>query len=203
MVELALFPLQSVLLPSMPLGLQVFEPRYLRLLEDIGQAGDRFGVVMITRGSEVGGDDQRANVGTVAHIQRRQMADNGRWLVEAIGVDRFVVQSWLPDDPYPRAEVELVPHTVDGAGTAAMEHARLHFQDVVTFAGEQGVDTAQIVLADNSVTALYQMAAMVPIADFDRYQVLAAPSLAEAAEMLGEAIRGAVEILRAKFDGSL
>ncbi len=54
---LPLFPLGTVLLPGAPLPLQVFEPRYVSLLEDLTrQPPERrsFGVLTIRQGHEVG-----------------------------------------------------------------------------------------------------------------------------------------------------
>ena len=58
--ELAIFPLGSVLFPGMPLPLRVFEPRYVAMIASVlGNAEREFGVVLIERGSEVGGGDVR------------------------------------------------------------------------------------------------------------------------------------------------
>ena len=56
-----MFPLGAVLLPGEVLPLQVFEPRYRALVQDCFAApdGPRFGVVLIARGHEVGGGDER------------------------------------------------------------------------------------------------------------------------------------------------
>ena len=73
-----MFPLGSVVVPHMLLPLHVFEPRYRILFEELvgelprpdDQASlgsePRFGVTMIERGSEVGGGEVRAAVGTLA-----------------------------------------------------------------------------------------------------------------------------------------
>ena len=101
-----MFPLGSVLVPSMVLPLHVFEPRYLALVKDC-LAGDReFGVTLIERGSEVGGGDIRAMAGTMAEIVRSEEYDDGRWGLVAVGVRRIRVLGWRPDAPYPVAEVE-------------------------------------------------------------------------------------------------
>ena len=68
-----------------------------------------FGVVLITRGSEVGGGDQRVDVGTVARIANVAELDDGRMLVVATGVRRIRVEEWLPEEPFPLAVVEDVP----------------------------------------------------------------------------------------------
>ena len=67
----AMFPLGTVLLPGGVLPLQVFEPRYRQMVRDLLADDSRppeFGVVMIERGSEVGGGDARSTVGTLAQI---------------------------------------------------------------------------------------------------------------------------------------
>ena len=102
---LAMFPLSAVLFPGMELPLHVFEPRY-RELTDHCLAGDgQFGVVLIARGSEVGGGDQRFAVGTVAQIADASRFDDGRWALLVHGTRRIAVTEWWPDAPYPRAVV--------------------------------------------------------------------------------------------------
>ena len=69
MTRMAMFPLGTVLLPTGILPLHVFELRYRRMIEECLAADTpEFGVVMIERGREVGGGDQRSHVGTVARI---------------------------------------------------------------------------------------------------------------------------------------
>ena len=59
MPDLPIFPLQSVLLPGMPVVLRIFEPRYLFMFERVLEGSGEFGVVLIERGPEVGGGDRR------------------------------------------------------------------------------------------------------------------------------------------------
>jgi Lon protease-like protein len=59
--DIPMFPLGSVLFPAMPLGLRVFEPRYLQMLQDVMPDGPaEFGVVLIERGQEVSGRSRRS-----------------------------------------------------------------------------------------------------------------------------------------------
>jgi Lon protease-like protein len=105
-MELPMFPLGNVLLPSTLISLHIFEDRY-RALARHCMAGDRrLGVVLIERGSEVGGGDVRFDVGTRAVIADAVELDDGRWVMILAGEDRVRVRRWLPDDPFPRAEVE-------------------------------------------------------------------------------------------------
>ncbi len=107
--EIAMFPLGSVLFTSMVMPLHLFEPRYLALADDV-LAGDReFGVVLIERGHEVGGGEQRSMVGTVARVVEEHRFDDGRWALGSVGTRRIRVVEWLEDDPYPRAMVVDLP----------------------------------------------------------------------------------------------
>ena len=54
MSELPLFPLQTVLLPGGLLALRVFEPRYVDMVARCLRGANRFGVVAIREGAEVG-----------------------------------------------------------------------------------------------------------------------------------------------------
>src|SRR5262245_7927664 len=113
-----MFPLGSVLVPGMLLPLQVFEPRYHALVRDCVAGDGEFGVVLIERGSEVGGGDVRTCLGTVAHILRVEQLPDGRLALAAVGTRRLRVTAWLEDDPYPRAEVEDWPDDPDDPAAA-------------------------------------------------------------------------------------
>jgi Lon protease-like protein len=52
--ELPLFPLQTVLFPDGLLALRVFEPRYVDMVARCLRGANRFGVVAIRQGAEVG-----------------------------------------------------------------------------------------------------------------------------------------------------
>ena len=114
-----MFPLSSVLYPGAPLPLHVFEPRYQQLIADVMTSNREFGVVLIARGSEVGGGDQRVSTGTVAQIEGLSEIDGGQFALLARGVQRLTVLQWLDDDPYPRAQVERLPEEL---GVATAQH---------------------------------------------------------------------------------
>jgi len=107
---IAMFPLGRPCLPGELLPLRIFEPRYLSMLRDLLATPDpQFGVVLIDRGSEVGGRDVRRSIGTsVAVVSIEEVAPNQFGLV-VIGRERIRVLQWLDDDPYPRALVEDWP----------------------------------------------------------------------------------------------
>ncbi len=103
--RLPMFPVSGVLFPFGSMRLHVFEPRYRAMTRDCLAADRRFGVVLIERGSEVGGGDQRSLVGTRAEITRAAELADGRWMLEVRGESVIKVDQWLPEDPYPVARV--------------------------------------------------------------------------------------------------
>ena len=103
--RLPMFPLSAVLFPHATMPLHVFEPRYRALMHDCLQGDPRFGVVLIERGSEVGGGDQRTALGTRGVITRAAELADGRWVLEVRGEAVIAVEEWLPDAPYPLARV--------------------------------------------------------------------------------------------------
>lgn len=107
-MELPLFPLHTVLFPGRPLPLHIFEPRYRQLLSDSLAADQRFGVVAIRHGHEVGGGAETFDVGTLAEIESVTELPDGRSDIIARGVQRFRVLGSLDGAPYPRADVELL-----------------------------------------------------------------------------------------------
>jgi len=133
-----MFPLSSVLFPGAELPLHVFEPRYRELVADCLDGDGEFGVVLIARGSEVGGGDERFGVGTVAHIVSASPLADGRWALLAVGTRRFAVEHWLDDDPYPRAVVcDMAGGPVPG-DEARLEEATAAVRRVRTLLSELG-----------------------------------------------------------------
>ena len=114
-----MFPLGTVLLPGVVLPLHVFEPRYQQLVRDCLETTEHeFGVVLIDRGSEVGGGDSRTDVGVVAKMLQVAALEGGRFALVTVGTRRIRVSRWLDDDPYPRADVDEWP---DEAGQVVTE----------------------------------------------------------------------------------
>ena len=115
-----MFPLPSVLLPRAVLPLQVFERRYLEMIDLVLSGDRRFGVVLIERGSSVGGGEERFSLGTIGRVIRVGAMDNGRLGIVAVGEKRFRVVDWLPEAPYPSATVVSLADGESGPGTEAL-----------------------------------------------------------------------------------
>ena len=193
-----MFPLGSVLLPGMVLPLHVFEPRYQRLTADCLAGDAEFGVVLIERGSEVGGDDVLTTVGSVARIVQAAELPEGRWALATVGTRRIRVTRWLEDDPYPRAEVEDWPDpatTDDDAEALGVVLARL--RAVLARCAELGdpAPDATVELADDPTLASYQAVAVAPLGPSDRQRLLAEPTVGDRLDRLGDLLAEELEVL--------
>jgi hypothetical protein len=197
-----MFPLGSVLLPGMILPLQVFEERYRALMRDCMAGDRRFGVTLIERGSEVGGGDIRAMVGTMAQIVQADEMPDGRWGVIALGSHRIRVTGWLPDDPYPQAEVEEWPdvRSADPEAAVVSYQGRVaQLRRVLALAVELGADADPMLeLADDVEIGTFQIGVLSPIGALDRQRVLAAPGVDQRLLLLEELLDDQELMLQAR-----
>lgn len=200
MAVMPMFPLGHPLLPGSVLPLHVFEERYRQMVRDI-LADDvdppEFGVVMIERGTEVGGGDVRSSVGTVARIDDIQVTEDGRYGLIAIGTRRVRVNAWLPDDPYPLADVDDWPDEGrSSVGTDALAARHERVREIHASARELGDpvpdDTA---ISDEPGLAAFHLAALAPLGAADRQRILAAPGLDERLVVLDAALDDAMAVL--------
>jgi Lon protease-like protein len=199
-----MFPLGMVLVPSAGLPLHVFEPRYRALVRDCLAGSRELGVVLIERGSEVGGDDVRTGVGTVARIVEAAELPDGRWALATVGVRRVRVLQWLPDDPYPVAEVQDWPDPEPSADHPAALAACLGLlRRALALAAEAGdaAAPATIELSDDPVLAGYQATAVAPIGPLDQHALLAAETPDERVAQLTDLLRDAIEVLGLRLGG--
>src|SRR5690554_6125759 len=88
MGDLPLFPLQTVLLPGGRLALRVFEPRYLDMVARCLRETNRFGVVAIRDGAEVGAATTH-DYGTSAEIVDWDQGPQGMLGIVAAGREPF------------------------------------------------------------------------------------------------------------------
>lgn len=182
MTVMPMFPLGTVLLPGMPLSLRIFEERYLKLLGDlIGEENPEFGVVLIERGPEVGGGEKRLPIGTLASVIDIGTLDEFYGL-ESIGTQRFRVNAWLPDNPYPMADVDFIPDLIwDDSLTPARVHLETRVRSLLAFASEfgdlqYGADTE---LSDDPMDACWQLAGVLPVGALDQLDLLSSLSADE------------------------
>ncbi|WP_432496182.1 LON peptidase substrate-binding domain-containing protein [Kineococcus gypseus] len=187
--RLPLFPLGSVLFPGLVLPLNVFEPRYRRLVQDLvaeereGLKG--FGVVAIRAGHEVGEGGALAlhDVGCVALLREVTELEDGRYEIVTVGATRFRLLG-LDDEagtpyltglvePYGEDEddeddAEDAPVPADVAALAAAVERRF-----AEYREQLGIGGATAPADPSVLSYLVAAAAVLPLAE--RQRLLEAP----------------------------
>jgi Lon protease-like protein len=186
-----MFPLGTVLVPTQLLPLHVFEPRYRELMQRLTAPDTvpELGVVLIERGREVGGGDQRVSTGTVARLLEHRQLPDGRWLALCAGTARLRVATWLPDDPFPQAEVEELPDPEwDPDDAAALLTAEQLVRESIAMAAElgEGGVPANLQLSDDPAVRVWQLCAVAPLGPFDRQRLLEATRSVRLATLIDE-----------------
>jgi len=182
-----MFPLGSVLFPHAPLVLRIFEPRYLTMLGRLLEHEDpEFGVVLIERGREAGGGEERSSLGTMARIVQVE-AGSADLFVIAVGGDRITVDRWGLDDPHPIADVTpLQALAWDEELAPLRREAERVVRRVATLAsvlGEARWDPDTEV-SDDPVESSWQLAAIAPLGEYDQFRLLGATSLRDLLTLL-------------------
>jgi uncharacterized protein len=205
MTIMPMFPLGSVLFPAMPTALRIFEERYIVMLSTVLQDEPaEFGIVLIERGSEVGGGEHRFPVGTIARITQVEASEGFLGLI-AQGTARIEVEEWLEDDPYPRARVRELPEL---RWSDELEALFDETERVVRRALAQSSEFveqqwgADVVLSDDRVEAIWQLAGIAPLGPLDQVSLLRSTDAESLLRQLIEATSGALEMLAVNWDGS-
>jgi uncharacterized protein len=204
MADVAMFPLGSVLFPHTPLALRIFEERYLvmlgRLLDD---EDPQFGVVLIERGSEAGGGDQRFRIGTMARITNVMAGERDIHLI-AVGGSRFEVAEWGDEEPYPTATVRTLPSLVwDDALIPLRNEAERIVRRVLSRAAEYAEVQwdPDIELSDDPLESSWQLAAIAPLGQLDQFRLLRSTTVGGLLRELIDLTLAAEPVLTATSDG--
>jgi len=197
-----MFPLGSVLFPHMPLLLRVFEQRYLVMLARmLEEESTQFGVVLIERGQEVGGGEQRFAFGTLARIAQLGEQEGVVALV-AEGEHRFEVVEWLEEAPYPTAVIRELPDLDwDESLRPLRAQAESAVRRTLALASEFSdlPWASDVELAEDPVAAAWQLAAISPIGPLDQVRLLRAASMKELLSDLLESTTAAAEAYSAPW----
>ncbi|WP_374971203.1 LON peptidase substrate-binding domain-containing protein [Terrabacter sp. BE26] len=177
MATLPLFPLGTVLMPGARLPLQIFEPRYVRLLHDLIEGQDErspvFGVVAIREGFEVGEDGVRAlhSVGCGALVTQAAVLQDERFLVISEGIDRFRVDAIdeSAGTPYTTARITWLTEPDGDPATVTRLAARLR-AELTAFAA---ATDSELGVPDDDRALAYAVPATVSLDLADRQRLLA------------------------------
>ncbi len=111
--QIAVFPLRAViLLPRATLPLNLFEPRYLQMIEDVIAGNRIIGIIQPERSvsdedSPAGNHTRLRRVGCAGRVTAFQELDDGRIVITLTGICRFnIAREVETSDPYRTFEVD-------------------------------------------------------------------------------------------------
>ena len=185
---LPLFPLSTVLFPGMRLPLHIFEERYRQLVAHLRTQPEpqRFGVIAIRKGREVGADGITAlyEVGCVATVRQITPHADGRFDLATVGTQRFRLLRVDDSLPYFQGEVEMLKDDPPaGAGEAeafAVKRVQAGFRAYLNALADRGGGVISVAdLPDEPVLLSYVVGAAMIIDLPERQSLLAASSALE------------------------
>lgn len=190
-MELPLFALHSVLFPGGDLELQVFEERYLRMMEDVLPEAP-FAIAAIRHGREVGGPYEPYPVGVRVAPVDFELGDDGTYLVHVHAEERIRLLAPSTNGPYARWHVEPFPDL----GPVELDVAASAVAAAVRFLGVAGV-RGDLRVEHDPVALSYTLCALTPGLVPDRQAFLEIPGTAERLAGLTRRFRQEAALLRA------
>jgi uncharacterized protein len=185
------FPLPgALLLPRGQMPLNIFEPRYLALVDDALAAGQRLIGMIQPDGSHPGPLDKPTlyKIGCVGRITQIAETGDGRYLLQLTGISRFrVVQELAVTTPYRQCRVSYAPYADDfiarkGEGEVDRDAVLRALSDFLK-ANNLKTDWEGIESAPNEAL-VNALAMMSPYGAPEKQALLEAPDLKTRAEIL-------------------
>ncbi len=99
-ILLDLFPLNSVVFPHQKLSLNIFEPRYLKLIETCHREARPFGVCLIREGNEVGAPAIPCEIETSVLIKEFVKFSDKLFKIVDQSEKRFSIKHIMHDQPH-------------------------------------------------------------------------------------------------------
>jgi Lon protease-like protein len=170
-LEIALFPLGSVLFPGGVLALKVFEQRYLDMAAACMKNRTPFGVCLIASGKEVGAPAVPHRVGTLAHIDSGDMPQLGILLLEVRGGRRFrIVSETVQSDGLLRAQVDLLAEPAPQEVPAEQQALLPLLQKIVADLGPEKMPGPHAF--DDAAWVGYRLSEIVPVPALAKQKLL-------------------------------
>ena len=146
-VLIPLFPLPLVLFPGAVLPLHIFEERYKRMVKDVSEADNSFGIVKVEDSS-----GRLAKTGCLAKVTFKEALADGRMNILTIGVKRFSIVELIHDRSYTQARVQMIDDPrANAKAKASAQKLREVLDDVIRLSeklGGQELDLADKVPSD-------------------------------------------------------
>lgn len=191
---LSVFPLRgAILLPRASLMVNVFEPRYLALLDEALATDRLIGIVQPTDAaadgeSPPGKDFPLRQVGCVGRITSFTEGDDGHYMITLVGIARFALEQEVKtDEPFRRLSVGFGNYSADfhsGEGEEDVDRPRLlatlrsYLEANNLSADWDGINRASNERLVNTLSILS------PYGPEEKQALLEAPNLKERAEAL-------------------
>lgn len=179
---LPLFPLNTVLFPSMVLPLHIFEERYKLMMNTCLAQDKPFGVVLIYSGSEVGEAAIPHPVGTVARIAKWEWLPDGRMNALTVGDRRFRIVEYADvESPYLMGSIEYwddepadpfdVPNLM-----STVRHNFIDYLTLIMSLADQALPVSQLQLPNDLSMLSYHIASNLQIDVNEKQELLEEPS---------------------------
>ncbi len=203
MIQMPLFPLNTVLFPGTPLSLHIFEERYKLMIGRCVEANTPFGVVLIKSGSEVLGMGPSAiprNIGCTAQILRVEPIGEGRMNITTVGQERFRILALHRDQPYLLGDIEMLPLPIEQPDLVKRQARRLRgwverYVSLLDQTEKRQFDLK--VLPHSSLAFTYSAAMLLDISLEQKQNLLAAPNALDLVEQVRKLYRTEVTLLQA------
>ena len=159
--EIALFPLQIILYPTIGSRMQIFEQRYLRLVKESMADAKPFGILPIVEGKEVGATPEIFPWGTLVTIRDFEQLPNGLLSIAVQGEQRIHIGATrVEDDGLMFGEAEIFA----ADGDEPIGFAEDDLVDMLeSLATHMGVDKS-VFLADlTKATLVWRLAGVLPV----------------------------------------
>lgn len=186
------FPLSgALLLPRAHLPLNIFEPRYVKMIDDVMASARVIGMVQPRFDNTADEDDERPElcaVGALGRIVSYQESGDGRYLIQLGGVCRFrILEEMRTDAPYRQCRISADRFATDLAGgcsEAGVDRDALikAFQSYLD-ANDLEADWKSVRSASNEAL-VNTLAMMSPYGPAEKQALLEAPDLASRAATL-------------------
>ncbi|MCY3542128.1 MAG: LON peptidase substrate-binding domain-containing protein [Gammaproteobacteria bacterium] len=168
MVEVPLFPLKLVLFNRSLFELEIFEPRYLKMVSLALANESGIGIVYLASGSEVykNSDDaiELAKIGTLSSIKHTEVVDESRIRIVVEGGAKFrVLSTWTEDDRLNMGLVDILRDDAKLPLRTKDEELAQMFDQLNEFRNAEG--HPKMTLEKNNASALsFRLAEMLPMA---------------------------------------
>lgn len=186
------FPLAgALLLPRAHLPLNVFEPRYLAMVDDALAADRVIGIVQprFDAPDETAGDGPAlCGIGALGRIVSLQETGDGRYLIQLGGVCRFrILEEMAQDRPYRRCRISAEEYAADlapGGGAAQVDRdALIHVFRRYLAVNDMEADWKSVHAASDEAL-VNALAMMSPYGPAEKQALLEAPDLSARAATL-------------------